>query len=297
MFLAQTLDEFLLYAQRRAAAFALDGDPGIIEDFNNAENSDSNIAPWQNRAMFDTDAERVFNEQIPLAVLKQAAVNPKLPDYLRRNLLIAAWTRAAILGKDADAIELAGQLVRVAPEFQPFFNSYLSAKIVPERQNAVTYILLKLPALRPVAESGYGRLNPIAEIDSYRDNWWCAPIDYKHDNSGEKVAGVAPPTPAFLTEEQIREAKIEREQIKKLGGSSTYLSRRAAEFAQKAPADVRLPESLHLAVRATRYGCQDCETGKWSKQAHDILKARFARSEWAKKTPYWFKDESCDAQK
>jgi hypothetical protein len=297
MFLAQTLDEFLLYAQRRAAAFAHDGDPGIIEDFNNAENSDSNIAPWQNRAMFDTDAERVFNEQIPLAVLKQAAVNPKLPDYLRRNLLIAAWTRAAILGKDADAIELAGQLVRVAPEFQPFFNSYLSAKIVPERQNAVTYILLKLPALRPVAESGYGRLNPITEIDSYRDNWWCAPIDYQHDTSGEKVARVAPPAPAFLTEEQIREAKTEREQIKKLGGASTYLSRRAVELAQKAPSDARVPESLHLAVRATRYGCQDCETGKWSKQAHDILKARFARSEWAKKTPYWFKDESCDAQK
>lgn len=296
MLLSETLDEFLLLAQRRAAAFAWDGEPGIIENFKDAETSGSQIAVWRNRKMFDADAERVFNEQIPLAVLKQAAVNPKLPDYLRRNLLIAAWTRATILGNDAAAIELAQQLVRVATEFQPFFNSYLSAKTLPERQNAVTYILLKLPALRPEVQGGYGRLNPITEIDSYRDNWWCAPVDYQFDNSGEKVAPAASPAPAFLTEEQIRAAKNEREQIKKLGGGSTYLARRAVEFAQKAPSDSRLPESLHLAVRATRYGCQDCETGKWSKQAHDILKARFPRSEWAKKTPYWFKDESCDTQ-
>ncbi|MDQ4123412.1 MAG: hypothetical protein M3209_18405 [Acidobacteriota bacterium] len=296
MFLAQNLDEFLQFAQRRAAAFAFNSEPGIIKNFNKAEDSDSLVAPWQNRTMFDHDAERIFNEQIPFTVLKQAVISPKLPDYLRRNLLIAAWTRAAILGNDVAAVDLAGQLLRVAPEFRPFFNGYLAAKTLSERQNTVTYILLKLPALRPEVESGYGRLNPITEIDNYRDNWWCTPFDYQYDNKGEKVALAQLPSPTFLTEEQIREAKIEREQIKKLGDSSTYLARRAVEFAQRAPADARLPESLHLAVRATRYGCQDCETGKWSKQAHDILKAHFSRSEWAKKTPYWFKDESCESK-
>lgn len=297
MFLAETLDDFLVYAQRRAAAFAWDDLPGEIVDFNDAETGNKDVAVWRDRTMFDTDAERVFNEKMPLSVLKQAAVNSKLPDYLRRNLLIAAWTRALILGNEPATQELAPQLVRVAPEFQPFLGNYISAKTAIERNNAATYALLKLPALRPFAESGYGRLAPITEIDSYRDNWWCAPVNYEFNNKGEKVSLTNQPTPAFLTSAQIAVAKAELEQIKKLGAGSTFIARRAIEFATKSPNDARLSESLQLAVRGTRYGCRDCETGKYSKAAHDILKSRFARTEAAKKTPYWFKDESCEAGK
>jgi hypothetical protein len=297
MFSAETLDDFLVFAQRRPAAFSWNGMPGEIEEFNNAETGDKELAVWRDRTMFDTDAARVFNEQMPFAVLKQAAVNPKLPDYLRRNLLIAAWTRALILGNEAAAQELAPQLVRVAPEFQPTFANYISAKTALGRNNAATYALLKLPVLRPFVESGYGRLTPITEIDSYRDNWWCAPVNYEFNNKGEKVLTQNQPTPAFLTPAQIAEAKTELEQIRKLGAGSTFVARRAVEFATKSPSDARLPESLQLAVRGTRYGCRDCETGKYSKAAHDILKSRFARTESAKKTPYWFKDESCEAPK
>ena len=121
--------------------------------------------------------------------------------------------------------------------------------------------------------------------------------DYEFNNKGEKVSLANQPTSAFLTPAQIAEAKIEMEQIRKLGAGSTFVARRAVEFATKSPADSRLPESLQLAVRGTRYGCQDCETGKYSKAAHDILKSRFARTESAKKTPYWFKDASCEAPK
>jgi hypothetical protein len=201
------------------------------------------------------------------------------------------------LGNEAAAQELAPQLVRAAPEFQPMFASYISAKTALERNNAATYALLKLPVLRPFAESGYGRLAPITEIDSFRDNWWCAPVDYKFNNKGEKVSLANQPIPAFLTPTQIAGAKTELEQIRKLGAGSTFAARRAVEFATKSPSDALLPESLQLAVRGTRYGCQDCETGKYSKAAHDILKSRFARTESAKKTPYWFKDASCEAAK
>jgi hypothetical protein len=50
-----------------------------------------------------------------------------------------------------------------------------------------------------------------------------------------------------------------------------------------------VPEALHLAVKSTRYGCTDKETGRWSKAAFDLLRRKYPNSTWAKQTPYWFK--------
>jgi hypothetical protein len=36
-------------------------------------------------------------------------------------------------------------------------------------------------------------------------------------------------------------------------------------------------------VNATRYGCSDTDTGKYSKQAFELLHRRYAKSEWAGK--------------
>ena len=53
--------------------------------------------------------------------------------------------------------------------------------------------------------------------------------------------------------------------------------------------DEYLPETLHLAVRSTRYGCRrDGPHGAYSREAYNILHRQFADSEWAAKTPYWF---------
>jgi hypothetical protein len=297
MMLAENLDEFLQYAPRRAAAFAVDGSPAMIENFSAETLKDweegRKIAAWRERVMFDQDVVRIFNEQMPLALMKQAALSQKLPDYLRRNLLIASWTRAFLLNDDKTAQELAPSLAKHAPELNVLLTDYQAAKTPAERQNAGLYLLLKFPMMRPNVDGGYGRTTEAATIDSYRDNWWCAPQDFYYNNDGEKVALESSPAPIFLTAANKSEAARERDKLKVLGNSSTYLARRAAEFAAKSPSDPRLAEALHLAVRSTRYGCQDCETGKFSKAAHDILKKQFPRSEWTKKTPYWFKDESC----
>ena len=50
----------------------------------------------------------------------------------------------------------------------------------------------------------------------------------------------------------------------------------------------RVPEALHLAVRATRYGCTDDETGQWSSKAFQLLRRRYPKSEWAAKTKYHY---------
>jgi hypothetical protein len=53
--------------------------------------------------------------------------------------------------------------------------------------------------------------------------------------------------------------------------------------------DNYLPEALHLAVRATRFGCRrPADNGPWSEAAFNMLQARFPNSIWAEQTPFWF---------
>jgi hypothetical protein len=67
------------------------------------------------------------------------------------------------------------------------------------------------------------------------------------------------------------------------------LGQQTIAFARAHPQDPRVPEALALVVRATRFGCNDPGTGEFSKSAFDLLHGRYPNTEWAKKTPYWFK--------
>jgi hypothetical protein len=77
--------------------------------------------------------------------------------------------------------------------------------------------------------------------------------------------------------------------LQALGTGPNYFCRMAIEWTEKNPNDPRSPEALHLAVRSTRYGCTDKETGRWSKAAYDLLHRRYPNTTWARNTKYWFK--------
>ena len=70
---------------------------------------------------------------------------------------------------------------------------------------------------------------------------------------------------------------------------ATRLAAQTLAFAQAPPQDPRVPEALHLVVRATRYGCTGDQTGDFSHRALDLLHRRYPAAEWAGKTPYWFR--------
>jgi hypothetical protein len=103
-------------------------------------------------------------------------------------------------------------------------------------------------------------------------------------------ASKAIPFPAFLSEAEKTAARKEHAKLSSLGAAPNYLCRQVIEWAQGHPTDPRAPEALYLAVRTTRYGCTNKETGRWSKAAYDFLHKHYPSSTWAKKTPYWFKD-------
>ncbi len=299
MKVAQNLDEFLKYAQRKPAALSYNDDGfELPSDLQSEENATLKEFA-KGRVAFDIDAAAAINLRMPLSVLKDAAATRTLPAYLRRNLAQAAFVRAVVLDDEAIGKEAATILQSLAPELKDNLTAYQTAASGNDKKLAGLYLILKVPGLETYVDSGVGRLTTLAEIDNYRDNWWCARYltaeaklnnTLSEDRQNQSAASeVAYPYPDFLTEAQKATAKKELTQLQGLGDAPNYLCAQTVRFATVKGTDPRLPEMLHLAVRATRYGCTNEQTGKFSKQAYDVLHQKYPKNEWAAKTKYWFK--------
>ncbi len=294
MIVAENLAEFLKYAQRKAATFVYSDDAN--EEGDDLKN-DKELQPWATRSMFDEDATAFFNERMPLSILREAALNEQLPEHLKKFLVEAVWTRAVLLGNSEIEREFTPLMTRYAKEFAPTFANYANAANATDREAAALLVILNNPVIQPYIPVGFGRGDSSPEvIDSIRGNWWCAEDEATKDESGYDRYGFNYPKsyPNFLSATQTADALREHKQLVASGNSATYLSRRAVEFANKNPNQPNTPEILHLAVRATRYGCTDANTLKYSKTAFDILHKKYPKSPWTAKTPYFFGNTSTE---
>ena len=118
---------------------------------------------------------------------------------------------------------------------------------------------------------------PQEGIDNFRANWWCA---WRQEHKAS--------IPSWLPASDRLEATKELTALQAMPAAPTWLARRAVQLVNAAPQDPRNPELLHLAVRATRFGCTDDANSAASKTAFQTLHRRYPQSEWAKKTPYSF---------
>ena len=294
---ATSLDEFLKFAQRNATALTFDEDGRELpEDLNEKIDNQPPKSTVIAKTMFDEDSTKVFNEQMPLSVLKDAATNKSLPDHLRRQLVIETWVRATLLDKDDIAKSLIPELEELVPEFKETIAGYALDTTPQARKFTALYMMLKFPGTRPEVGSGLARQTELEKIDDYRDNWWCAygkkPEPTTTDDTEKKNQLKTPrmESPDFLTAAQKTAAAAEWKKLTALDTAPNYLCAEAIKWATAQPNDARVPEALHLAVRATRYGCTNAGTGKLSKAAYDLLHKKYPNSEWAAKTKYWFKD-------
>ncbi|HJQ25991.1 MAG TPA: hypothetical protein VKA60_18885 [Blastocatellia bacterium] len=289
MKVATSLDEFLKYAQRVPSGFTFDEDGRELP----ADTSDYAEKPKKtarDKLSWDEDAASALNEAMPLAVLKEAAVNTTLATHLRRELALATWVRAALLDDDATATALTPAVATLAPELKELLDAYVAAPDKPAKKFAAIYLILKYPGARPNVDAGTGRSVALDKIDDFRDNWWCA-YDRAPDPDNPPLKRVTKTTaaPSFLTAAQKAAGSAEWKRLAALGTAPNYLCAQAIKWANLKPDDPRAPEALHLAVRATRYGCTDAQTGVASKQAYDLLHRKYPKSEWAQQTKYWFK--------
>jgi hypothetical protein len=292
MMVATNLDEFLQAAQRKPAGLSDDNDGREIPE----EEDPTKEATKGPEVFFAVDSTNVFNQVTPVAILKDAARSTILAPNLRRDMAQAAFVRAAMLDERETAMQAATTLASLQPDLRPFLSAYERAATPDARRFAAAFLSLKFPGLRPYVTAGLGRATPMNEIDSYRDNYWCAAPQAALSgppSEGEDAADKSKPkpveAPAFLKPSKGLAAG-QFAALQALGTAPNYLCRLAIEWTEKNPADPRSPEALHLAVRSTRYGCTDKETGRWSKAAYDLLHRRYPNTVWAKNTKYWFKD-------
>lgn len=305
--LARGLNEFLRSAPRKPLAFYSDGMLGKFSQMLETDKGYWNpqfeetkeeyerelderykdLLPWDDRLAFEEKVVDVFDWHFPVQLLAEAARNPNVPDYLQRNLVLAAWTRAILLNNDEIAQRLAPEVPRLEPKMASVFQAYLKARTPKERHNAAVYVLLKFPDLSPFVDRDVASFTTSEELDYFfSDSWWCPPSDIELDFQGNERPKVVP-KPNFLTAAQLEAARREHVALIAIGDAKSYLGKQAIEWARSAPRDPRIPEVLFIATQANqsyKYGCNGWDFDEKTKAtAERILRQRYPQSPWIAK--------------
>lgn len=300
--LAENLDDYLKFSQLKPFAFNWDGRGMTIEeiierqksyydpeyDKQTREEFDREIEEqykdklnWQNRAMLNYQTTASINEYFPLSVLIEAEKSIALPAYLRERFTLAIFARALILEDFERAGKFAPEVLKYKPEFSDYINQFNAAKTLAAKRDAALFLILKNPILTPFIEDGLGRTdNEVSNWDA--DDWWCAPYIPEDESSIEEE--YRPKKPAFLTEAQIKTAKLERQKFVDLGDAPQFLGDKVLAWQKRAPLDKRVPESLYIIYVAngwTKYGCGNNE--ELRNAAKDLLVKRYPKSDWTAK--------------
>ncbi|HUE38080.1 MAG TPA: hypothetical protein VMR29_01160, partial [Candidatus Binatia bacterium] len=293
--LARSLDEFLRFAPRTPVAVSFEAvEPADAVGF------DGTPLLARGATYFDRDSAFVLNRQLPLATLAKVARDQTLAAPLRRQVAIATWTRAIAIDRFEVARDLSSTIAALVPELATEVNASPAAS-PREQRFAAAYTLLRFPGLGPLIEAGQPRQTPLAQIDALRRNWWCgAPIVEPATGSGvrpsppDSGAGIESQDVSwttrlpFLTSAERERSVSEMRALAALPAAPNALAREVLEWSGSHPDDSRVPEALHLVVRATRYGCTDAQTTEYSRKAFERLHRRYPKSVWTKKTPHWF---------
>jgi hypothetical protein len=267
----------------------------------------------------DADAADIMNERLPLTMLASAAETTSLPEAVRRQIAIAAFTRAVLLDDESVVATLAQTLGGLAPELKQPLVALMSARPPAARRSEARLMLLRYPGLQPFVRRHGPYPTGLHRLDPLRDHWWCAfsppgaitatpvipgqPARYtaSYETGFTRQwrdprflqplypTSDAPQSPAFLSDAERARAGRELAALARQGAAATALARQAVAFARANATDARAAETLYLGVRATRYGCADDDTGKASKAAFDLLHRAYPKTEWAKRTPYWYR--------
>jgi hypothetical protein len=290
---APDLAGFLGFAARRPVMLTTDWDEGEVAPNRRL------TGQW----LLDRDSIKTLNERTPLRLLRDAALSGDVPESSVRDFTLSAFTRAVLLDRDDVGVALAAKLTALGADPSNYLEQYRQARGESRRFAGIFY-LLHHPESRPYIASGAGRLGRPNTIDAYRDNWWC-PVDVAVElNARSMMSETEEPlgkredvdsaawSVAFLSEADRQEAKSELGQIAASGTGPDYLIEQTLTYAKAHPADPRMPEALHYALRSQRYGCVRSGTAKLAETAWRYLWRKYPKSPWTTKTNYFFEPEN-----
>jgi hypothetical protein len=304
--LSSSVDEFLRFAMRKPVAFYEYGTYGRITDLlrvqksmwdaeyyeetkeeyeHKTEESFKQFLPWDERKAFDPEAADLFNWHFSINALLDASRSDQVPDYLKRSLALAVWTRAVLLKNDQVAREVSADVIRLAPEMTSFISDYLKAQTRNDRDSEALFTMLKFSNLSPYVPYGIPEFSTAEETDYYFEtSWWCKPdaIVYNMDGSESPKVVVAP---KFMSQQVLAPAKKERDALIAIGDGKSWLGKRVLEWARRSPDDQRMPEAIYIAIQANqsyKYGCGSWEQdGETRTKLETLLQERYPSSRWA----------------
>ena len=282
-------DDLLRYAPRTVAGTTAFGPWGV--PYLPAGSGEGQQPATKPELHFDDDAARILDRQAPLAMLRLAAGNSSLPPNLQLQVARAVWVRSILLNDTGTAAGIAPALASLAPQFKPYIDGYLAAPDEKTRAFAAAWLMLNNPGMRPSIDSGAGRLAPVAKMDDFRDNWWCAADTAQRPMNAPLVLLYKGDSPEarFLSPAQRATAQREQVRLASSPAAPTLLARQTVQWIEAHPDDPRAPEALSLTVRAGHYGCGgDDQTDRWVKRAFQLLHSRYPKTEAARRTRYWF---------
>ncbi len=247
----------------------------------------------------DLDSVEIFNLRLPLSLLVQAANGNTLPANLRDQLAARTWLRAAILDDTAAAHELEPHVIGKFPQMRSYIEQYDRADSSEARRFALVFMVMQFPEMEPFVNA-LG-MSPLISPGISSGSWWCDDVgaDQEHrsyqsafwsnaSGTQSKPKVDLPPALSWLTPAEREAGEREWRKLSAIGAAPLYFAPAVLDWAKAHPDDSRVPEALHYFVRSTRFGCGDNSIGPYSRKAFDLLHRKYPKSEWTKKTPYWF---------
>lgn len=262
------------------------------------------------------DAAPALVNLLSAETLGRLAARTELPAESRARFARIAWTRLY-----ARQQRVPRGLDRLMRELNPEITANWASRPVARPVDRLLLVdVLRSPGLnilitdtqrRPAADGNTpgDEEAGLTAIDVYQhsdNNWWCAWQPDRHqlaaatamydaffagENYGERdwlrIGGAPTALGPLLRKSWLwrSQSAAEQEALAAIPSAPRLLSERAVAWRGGGPQD----EALALAVRSTRYGCQRMGGhGAWSRAAYELLHARFAGSDAARRTRYWF---------
>jgi hypothetical protein len=284
-------------------------------------------AHWKQALSMHSDkaSNRVLNF-LPTKKLWALAEDPMFSPSQKALFARVAWTRTYALGGTPTADETS-KLHAANPKIMEAADAVAKdyPGLSPEHRRLLT--ILRSPRLGILVNTPDYWTSPEETGDDWTDvyagdhndrNWWCpletdrqlgalredlsanagltnvgdygyssikAVFDEKlRDSLNAKLDGLLKQHPMIKAADWNQIAALA-----KMPSAPKKLTQSAIAWGKASKGNDGAPEALALAVRTTRYGCNwHGRHGTYSKAAQELLKTRFASSEWTTQTPYWF---------
>ena len=232
--------------------------------------------------LFSGEAATLINIFLTPRTIMDVLDAPGLSDYQRSRLANAGWVKAMLADDLTTAIELAASVRRFAAPLAQAMDGFAAAE---DKHFEAAWIILRHPGLSPWVRPGIGRTQldyshqPASDrlgVTMSAYNWWCREFRYSRKRAATTL-------PYFL-----RDTDLDAVAPIELPTAAEFFGPYVIRYARENPDDARIPEALHRVVFATRYSCRS-GPGDVSQGAYAILHRHYADSEWAKRSPYWYK--------